>query len=217
MPSVRPSSRSALPGETDRHGVRGREHHTGERHAHREQIADHLSCSTAGAGSSGHGHASSAPTRRTRTSWPAARHETDPAWVGRQHDPDLPPSQRWSSAAERWSTRRQTGSDPSALLGEAVDVEDTFDGAYGRQHVAEVLGVGHLEGELRLRDAIATRRQRRRQDVDVLVGDDPGDVAQQARAGRAPRPGSPRGTCSCRSAPSAPPPDARAGCGARAG
>ena len=43
------------------------------------------------------------------------------------------------------------------LLGDAVDVEHAGDGADGGEHVAEVGGVAHLEGEAALGDPVAAR------------------------------------------------------------
>jgi hypothetical protein len=45
--------------------------------------------------------------------------------------------------------------------------------------MVQVLGVSGLEGELRLADPVLAGVQRRRQDVDVLVRQRPGDVGEQ--------------------------------------
>src|SRR5690606_22731124 len=50
------------------------------------------------------------------------------------------------------------------------------------EHVPEVLGIGHLEGEPAGGDAFGAGRHRGRQDVDVLVGQDSRDVGEQPRA-----------------------------------
>ncbi len=59
---------------------------------------------------------------------------------------------------------RRSTSPPTAsqrpLLGDAVGVEDAVDRADGLEDVAEVLGVGHLEGEPALGDPVAGRRDR---------------------------------------------------------
>src|ERR1700689_3257844 len=69
------------------------------------------------------------------------------------------------------------------LVGDAVDVVDAVDVADGAQDVAEVLGVAHLEGEAAERYAVAGGLDAGRQDVDVLVGQDAGDVGGHPGAG----------------------------------
>src|SRR5215467_15261562 len=66
------------------------------------------------------------------------------------------------------------------LVRDAVDVVDAVDGADGAEHVPEVLGVAHLEGELADRDPVPGGGDRGGQDVDAGVGDGAGDVGQQA-------------------------------------
>src|SRR6516225_7960493 len=67
----------------------------------------------------------------------------------------------------------------AALIRNSVDVVDAVDGTHGAQHVAQVLGVAHLEGELAHRHPVPGGGDGRGQDVDVLVGDGTGDVGQQ--------------------------------------
>ena len=66
--------------------------------------------------------------------------------------------------------------------GHPVHVVHALDSPDRLQHVTEVLGVAHLEGEARGGDPVAGGLHGRREDVDVLVGQDTGDVRQQARA-----------------------------------
>src|SRR5690606_27295018 len=64
-------------------------------------------------------------------------------------------------------------------VGDAVRVEDPVHPADGAQDGAEVFRIAHLEREAALGDAIAARHHRGGEDVQVLVGQDPGDVAEQ--------------------------------------
>src|SRR5262249_57291683 len=64
-------------------------------------------------------------------------------------------------------------------VGNSIYVVDAVDGADGTEHVAKVLGVAHLEGELAHRYPVPGGGHRRGQDVDVLVGDGTGDVGQE--------------------------------------
>ena len=59
---------------------------------------------------------------------------------------------------------------PCGSARDAVDVVHAVDGAHGAQHVAEVLGVAHLEREAAHRHAVPAGGDRGGQDVDVLVG-----------------------------------------------
>jgi Domain of Unknown Function (DUF349) len=68
---------------------------------------------------------------------------------------------------------------PGGLAGHAGDVVDAVDGANGAQHVAEVLGIAHLEREAADRHPVPAGRHRGGQDVDVLVGQHPGHVGEQ--------------------------------------
>ena len=65
------------------------------------------------------------------------------------------------------------------LLGDAVGVEDAVDCADCLEDVTQMRRVGHLEGEAALGDPVAAGGDRGRQDVDVDVGQHPGDVAEQ--------------------------------------
>ena len=67
-----------------------------------------------------------------------------------------------------------------ARAADPVDVEDALNGADGLQHMTEMLGIAHLEGELADRHPVSRGGHRGAEDVDVLVGQGPGDVGQQA-------------------------------------
>jgi len=60
-----------------------------------------------------------------------------------------------------------------------VHVVDAVEGADGAQHVAEVLGVAHLEREAADGHPVPGGRDGRGQDVDVLVRQHPGHVGQE--------------------------------------
>src|SRR5690348_15467904 len=92
--------------------------------------------------------------RSRTTSPPGGR-----SWRWRKRPPASSPAELPVSRVAGWA---------DSSLGEPIGVEDPVDAAHGLQHRAEVLGVGHLEGELALRDPVATRGQTGRQDVDVL-------------------------------------------------
>ena len=110
--------------------------------------------------------------RLVRRPRPAAAPRSLP--VDDQHDDRQ--SAAGSRCRPRTPDRQALGPAQSPRLGgDAVDVEDAVDVAHGLQHVAEVLGVGHLEGEPA---DLATRSRvvgdRRGQDVDVLRRRAPG-------------------------------------------
>ena len=66
-------------------------------------------------------------------------------------------------AGARWAAATGgRGAQSLALAGDPVGVEDAVDPPDGRDHVAEVRRVGHLERELRDRHAVARRRARSR-------------------------------------------------------
>ena len=94
------------------------------------------------------------------------------------------PSAPWPSCpaepAQHGYASCRSGPSPACRLRDPVDVVDAVDGADRAQHVAEVLGVAHLEREPADRDPVPGRGHRRGQDVHVLVGDGPGDVGEQA-------------------------------------
>lgn len=68
--------------------------------------------------------------------------------------------------------------DKDPLLGDTVDVEDALYGSDGLQDVAEVGRIAHFKRETGLGDAVAGGGESGRQDVDVIVGEDPGDVGE---------------------------------------
>ena len=65
-------------------------------------------------------------------------------------------------------------------LVDAVDVVDAFDIADCVEHVAEVLGVAHLESEPADRHSITRCGHRRRENVHLLVSQHAGDIRQQS-------------------------------------
>src|SRR3954447_19674695 len=65
---------------------------------------------------------------------------------------------------------------------QTVGVVDRVDLLDGAQHRVEMAGIGELELEPHLRNAVATGVRAARHDVDVLLAERVGDVAQQTRA-----------------------------------
>src|SRR3954451_1889216 len=78
------------------------------------------------------------------------------------------------------ATQSRSGLGGLGPSGDPVAVEDTLDVAYVAEHGTQVRRVGHLEREARQRDPVACRVDGRRKDVDVLVGQCPRHVRQQA-------------------------------------
>src|SRR5690606_28227566 len=63
---------------------------------------------------------------------------------------------------------------------DAVDVVDGVDPAHGVEDAVEVDDVAHLEHEAAESQPVAGGRDRRRQDVDVMLAQHPRDVAEEA-------------------------------------
>src|SRR5258708_14612593 len=68
------------------------------------------------------------------------------------------------------------------LIRDAVDVVDAVYGADRPEHVAQVLGVAQLEGELADGDAVPGRGHGRVQDVDAIIGNSPCDIRDHTDA-----------------------------------